>query len=73
MKRKRIPQIRNNPGEYKQLRDFSSAHPHLSYHEQLEAANAVDLRDNAVMIQLEDGWMRIEPIDTSKRYKKNKE
>lgn len=39
------------------------------YEERLEAAGAIDLRDNHRIIHLDNGYARIEPIDNTKLFK----
>lgn len=38
----------------------------MSYHDRLVKSNAIDLRDNHVVIDLGNGYSRIEVIDESK-------
>jgi hypothetical protein len=40
------------------------------YEDRLEASGAIDLRDNHKMIDLGNGYVRIEPIDPNKKFKK---
>jgi len=41
----------------------------LTYEQRLEAAGAIDLRDNHRIIELDNGYLRIEPIDPTKLWK----
>lgn len=41
-----------------------------TYEELLEASRAIDLRDNHTITRLPNGYDRIEPIDSTKLFKK---
>ena len=52
------------------LRELESAQKaDLTYEQRLEAAGAIDLRDNRRVIDLGNGYDRIEPIDPTKLFK----
>jgi hypothetical protein len=40
----------------------------LSYAERLARARAVDLRDNGRLVELEDGYWTVEPVDRGRRH-----
>jgi hypothetical protein len=40
------------------------------YEDRLEASESIDLRDNHMVIDLGNGYVQIEPIDSSKKFKK---
>lgn len=42
--------------------------PELSHQERLNRAGAVDLANNASIEQLDGGYMRVRPVDASRRH-----
>lgn len=40
------------------------------YEERLEKSGAIDLRDNHIIIEKENGYCEIKPIDKNKKFKK---
>ncbi|AHM66872.1 hypothetical protein PPSQR21_032330 [Paenibacillus polymyxa SQR-21] len=54
------------------LRELEATQRRVSvptYEQRLEAAGAIDLRDNSRIIDLGNGYCRIEPINPTKRFK----
>lgn len=49
--------------------DLANPFKHLTHKEKLKKSNAIDLRNNHTLIDLENGYVKILPIDESKRFK----
>lgn len=46
--------------------DLADPFRHMSYYERLKMAKSVDLENNHTIEELEDGYIRIKPIDENK-------
>jgi hypothetical protein len=50
--------------------DLADPHRNATLEERLAAADAIDLRDNALLLDAGNGYVRIDPIDPKKRWTK---
>ncbi|AKN30665.1 hypothetical protein Ccar_07405 [Clostridium carboxidivorans P7] len=49
--------------------DLADPFRHMSYYERLLKAGSIDLQNNHIVEELEDGYIKIKPIDESKLVK----